>query len=110
MAADGSAPPDWPRRVIEPSRGRRTLRKGDDRWGGAKGIRTPDPLPAEQVLYQLSYSPKVARTGCVRIAGRPGAGETPSRASAGPCRGSLAGLPDSERPHGPMTERAVRRR
>ncbi len=25
--------------------------------GGAKGIRTPDPLPAEQVLYQLSYSP-----------------------------------------------------
>ena len=27
------------------------------RVGGAKGIRTPDPLPAEQVLYQLSYSP-----------------------------------------------------
>ena len=23
----------------------------------SKGIRTPDPLPAEQVLYQLSYSP-----------------------------------------------------
>jgi hypothetical protein len=29
---------------------------------GAKGIRTPDPLPAEQVLYQLSYSPENART------------------------------------------------
>ena len=25
--------------------------------GGAKGTRTPDPLPARQVLYQLSYSP-----------------------------------------------------
>jgi hypothetical protein len=26
--------------------------------GGAKGTRTPDPLLAKQVLYQLSYSPK----------------------------------------------------
>ena len=26
---------------------------------GAERIRTVDPLPAEQVLYQLSYSPKV---------------------------------------------------
>jgi hypothetical protein len=32
------------------------------RRSGAKGIRTPDPLPAEQVLYQLSYSPENART------------------------------------------------
>jgi hypothetical protein len=32
------------------------------RFSGAKGIRTPDPLPAEQVLYQLSYSPENART------------------------------------------------
>ncbi len=25
---------------------------------GGKGIRTPDPLHAMQVLYQLSYTPK----------------------------------------------------
>ena len=25
--------------------------------GGAKGTRTPDPLLAKQVLFQLSYSP-----------------------------------------------------
>jgi hypothetical protein len=27
--------------------------------GGAKGTRTPDPLLAKQVLYQLSYSPRL---------------------------------------------------
>src|SRR5262245_16492936 len=32
------------------------------RRSGAKGTRTPDPLPAEQVLYQLSYSPENAWT------------------------------------------------
>lgn len=26
--------------------------------GGAEGIQTPDPLIANQVLYQLSYSPR----------------------------------------------------
>ena len=26
--------------------------------GGAKGTRTPDPLLAKQVLFQLSYSPE----------------------------------------------------
>jgi hypothetical protein len=26
--------------------------------GGAKGTRTPDPLLAKQVLFQLSYSPR----------------------------------------------------
>jgi len=30
--------------------------------GGAKGTRTPDPLPARQVLYQLSYGPGSAIT------------------------------------------------
>lgn len=28
-------------------------------FGGAKGIRTPDPLTASQVRSQLRYSPKV---------------------------------------------------
>jgi hypothetical protein len=39
--------------------------KGQDRpdpaketAGGAKGTRTPDPLLAKQVLFQLSYSPR----------------------------------------------------
>ena len=27
------------------------------RNGGAEGTRTPDPLLAKQMLYQLSYSP-----------------------------------------------------
>jgi hypothetical protein len=30
---------------------------GDFEINGAKGIRTPDPLHAMQVLYQLSYGP-----------------------------------------------------
>ena len=30
----------------------------DVKIGGAEGIRTPDPLLAKQVLYQLSYIPK----------------------------------------------------
>jgi hypothetical protein len=30
--------------------------------GGAKGTRTPDPLLAKQVLFQLSYSPGVQVT------------------------------------------------
>ena len=29
--------------------------------GGGKGIRTPDPLHAMQVLYQLSYTPKAVK-------------------------------------------------
>ena len=29
--------------------------------GGAKEIRTPDPLRAKQVLYQLSYGPIIIR-------------------------------------------------
>ena len=31
--------------------------------GGGEGTRTPDPLRAKQVLYQLSYIPKVAYGG-----------------------------------------------
>src|SRR5215472_2212142 len=38
------------------------LRWADVDLGGAKGTRTPDPLLAKQVLFQLSYSPeRVAR-------------------------------------------------
>ena len=29
-----------------------------EKYNGAKGIWTPDPLHAMQVLYQLSYGPK----------------------------------------------------
>jgi hypothetical protein len=28
-----------------------------EKYGGAEGVRTPDPLLAKQVLFQLSYSP-----------------------------------------------------
>jgi hypothetical protein len=43
-------------------------------WGGAKGTRTPDPLLAKQVLFQLSYSPELQRskgtwTGTLALAG-----------------------------------------
>jgi hypothetical protein len=30
--------------------------------GGARGTRTPDPLLAKQVLFQLSYSPELRRS------------------------------------------------
>jgi hypothetical protein len=40
------------------------------RLGGAKGTRTPDPLLAKQVLFQLSYSPKRAPRVPVTAAGR----------------------------------------
>jgi len=40
---------------------------GDTAWSqimpltcGAKGARTPDPLLAKQVLFQLSYSPEMS--------------------------------------------------
>ena len=38
---------------------RLTPSESDDplKLGGGKGIRTPDPLHAMQVLYQLSYTP-----------------------------------------------------
>jgi hypothetical protein len=57
--------------------------------GGAKGARTPDPLLAKQVLFQLSYSPEmspakgtsialsgglVMATAAERIRGAPGTG------------------------------------
>jgi hypothetical protein len=32
--------------------------RADKTPGGAKGTRTPDPLLAKQVLFQLSYSPR----------------------------------------------------
>ena len=35
-----------------------------DQFGGAGEIRTRDPLLAKQVLYQLSYDPKIGRLEC----------------------------------------------
>src|ERR1039457_940957 len=46
------------------------------RLGGAKGTRTPDPLLAKQVLFQLSYSPSVNLVPPTR---RTRAGPAPSR-------------------------------
>ena len=55
---------------------------GEHFHGGAKGTRTPGPLLAKQVLFQLSYSPKIVS---FRIpAARAHWGET---ASAGPAAG-----------------------
>jgi hypothetical protein len=52
-----------PPRLIGVLRETRRRDEADNHYrSGAKGIRTPDPLPAEQVLYQLSYSPENART------------------------------------------------
>ncbi len=36
-------------------------------FDGAKEIRTPDPLHAMQVLYQLSYGPKIKTFQIQRI-------------------------------------------
>ena len=35
---------------------------GRSQFGGAGRVRTDDPLLAKQVLYQLSYDPKIGRT------------------------------------------------
>jgi hypothetical protein len=43
--------------ICPPTRAGSDLVKSD---GGAKGTRTPDPLLAKQVLFQLSYSPSVS--------------------------------------------------
>ena len=43
--------------------------------GGAKGTRTPDPLPARQVLYQLSYSPEMLPKLYLTTAPRPDGGD-----------------------------------
>ena len=50
-----------------------------EQLGGAEGIRTPDPLVANEVRYQLRYSPKSARKSSKgpdegRIRSRLGAG------------------------------------
>ena len=37
--------------------------------GGAEGIRTPDPLNAIQVLFQLSYSPTLWESDTLQTAG-----------------------------------------
>jgi hypothetical protein len=52
---------------------------------GAKETRTPDPLLAKQVLFQLSYSPSAAWAALFRVpvvAGRRELGRT--------CRGTTA--------------------
>src|SRR6516165_3488690 len=51
--------------------------------GGAKGTRTPDPLLAKQVLFQLSYSPEC---GAPRVPGaRPGTRSPAAALLPGPC-------------------------
>ena len=43
------------------ARNAETMSERNESNGGAEGIRTPDPLLAKQVLYQLSYSPTMKR-------------------------------------------------
>ena len=50
---DGRRQPPDERNPTSHRRGSR-----NDQFGGAKGTRTPDPLLAKQVLFQLSYSPR----------------------------------------------------
>ena len=57
--------------------------------GGAKGTRTPDPLLAKQVLFQLSYSPEC---GAPRVPGaRPGT-RSPAAPVVRPVRRALRPL------------------
>jgi hypothetical protein len=37
--------------------------------GGGRGIQTPDPLVANQTLYQLSYTPVIGSEGGIRTHG-----------------------------------------
>jgi hypothetical protein len=47
----------------EPKNGKSRTRWGRN-FGGAGRVRTGDPLLAKQVLYQLSYGPKLGDKGC----------------------------------------------
>jgi hypothetical protein len=58
-------PPNHPKGPTQPTRVEPALRASDlakyqESGSGAKGTRTPDPLLAKQVLFQLSYSPRRA--------------------------------------------------
>ena len=61
-ATNSEARADGPGSLSPKSR-LRCLTCRDSRHGGAKGIRTPDPLLAKQVLFQLSYSPRCRDIG-----------------------------------------------
>ena len=54
-ARRGPGPPSRPH---DDDEGPCALAQGPSSWGGAEGIRTPDPLHAMEVRYQLRYSPE----------------------------------------------------
>jgi hypothetical protein len=53
---------------MDPETGSRTFRLSVLRDGAARGIRTPDPVITNDVLYQLSYCGEPGRAGL--MAGR----------------------------------------
>ncbi len=59
---NSSQPPKGPALPtrVDPALRASDLARYQDRLSGAKGTRTPDPLLAKQVLFQLSYSPRCA--------------------------------------------------
>ncbi|MCW2908782.1 MAG: LacI family transcriptional regulator, partial [Actinomycetia bacterium] len=100
-------PPNRPRRPTRATpaiRGEPELTASDlardlKSGSGAKGTRTPDPLLAKQVLFQLSYSPaqrryQATRSGCPVRGAAPAAPPQPGETQAAPRAQSQAALPD----------------
>jgi hypothetical protein len=54
--------------------------------GGDEETRTPDPLLAKEMLYQLSYVPQAPRTGVVGVSGL----EPETSALSGQCSNQLS--------------------
>ena len=64
------------------SSGRRARARG----GGDEETRTPDPLLAKEMLYQLSYVPQASRVGVVGVSGL----EPETSALSGQCSNQLS--------------------
>ena len=89
-------PPRHSKSPAQPTRLEPVLRASDlaryqESGSGAKGTRTPDPLLAKQVLFQLSYSPA---TGPTRVPGQ----DEPVRAAEPWACQRLAEWPPEEEP------------
>ena len=88
------------------TRSRRPEASGWER-GGGKEIRTPDPVLAKHMLYQLSYTPSVpSACGFGNMVGLSGLEPETSRLSGG-CSNQLSYKPMSSESGVPMSDASI---